>query len=187
MLGRRLARRSARLSAPTEPSPGASGIANFRPRRPTEPLFRAVRRHPPTLDATARQLRGGRGSDPEQGSPTGPTLGQGSRVRFRSRPVAQRASAAFAFWSADVTGFGCRPIANVAAHTGAGVRKPPGKEGAGCGAPGSAGAMGIWLAPSVQRRRYAAGSAAADEHRHPFPAQTGIKSALVQGVARPLP
>jgi hypothetical protein len=74
-----------------------------------------------------------------------------------------------------------------AARTRAGVRKPPGKEGAGCGAPGSAGAMGIWLAPSVQRRRHAAGSAAADEHRHPFPAQTGIKSALVQGVGRPLP
>lgn len=47
---------------------------------------------------------------------------------------------------------------------------------------GLSGAMGIWLAPSVQRRRYAAGSAAADEHRHPFPAQIGIKS-----VARPLP
>ena len=41
--------------------------------------------------------------------------------------------------------------------------------------------------PSVQGRRYAAGSAAAEEHRHWFPAQTGIKSALVQGVARPLP
>ena len=76
---------------------------------------------------------------------------------------------------------------NVAARTRAGVRKPPGKEGAGCGAPGSAGAMGIWRAPSVQRRRYAAGSAAADEHRHPFPSQAGIKSAPVQGVARPLP
>jgi hypothetical protein len=47
--------------------------------------------------------------------------------------------------------------------------------------------MGIWLAPSVQRRGYAVGSAAADEHRHPFPAQTSIMSALVQVVARPLP
>ena len=67
------------------------------------------------------------------------------------------------------------------------TRKAPYKEGAGCGAPGSAGAMGIWLAPSVQRWRYAVGSAAAEEQRHPVPAQTGIKSGLVQGVARPLP
>ena len=32
--------------------------------------------------------------------------------------------------------------------TGAVVRKPPGKESAGSGAPGSAGAMGIWLEPT---------------------------------------
>src|SRR5947207_870387 len=69
----------------------------------------------------------------------------------------------------------------------AGVRKPPGKEVAGCGAPGSAVAMGIWLAPSVQRRRQAAGSAGADEHRQPFPAQTGMKSVLMPGLARRLP
>ena len=84
-------------------------------------------------------------------------------------------------------GFRMPARTNVAARTRAGVRKPPGKEGAGCGAPGSAGAMGIWLAPSVQRRRCAAGRAATDEHRHPFPAQTGIKSAPMQGVARRLP
>jgi len=34
-----------------------------------------------------------------------------------------------------VTGFGRRHIANVATGTGAGVRKPPGKEGAGLGHP----------------------------------------------------
>ena len=84
-------------------------------------------------------------------------------------------------------GFRMPARTNVAARTRAGVRKPPGKEGAGCVAPGSAGAMGIWLAPSVQHRRCSAGRAAADEHRHPFPAQTGIKSGLVQGVARRLP
>ena len=64
-----------------------------------------------------------------------------------------------------VTGFGCRPITDARrAHTGAGVRKPPGKEGAGVGAPGSAGAMGIWLAPSVQRGPVKRAGAAADEH-----------------------
>src|ERR1700674_2723758 len=84
-------------------------------------------------------------------------------------------------------GFRMPARTNIAARTRAGVRKPPGKEGARCGAAGSAGAMGIWLAPSVQRRRYAAGRAAGEEHRHPSPAQTGIKSALMQGVARRLP
>ena len=84
-------------------------------------------------------------------------------------------------------GFRMPARTNVAARTRAGVRKPPWKEGAGCGAPGSAGAMGIWLAPSVQRWRYAVGSAAAEEHRHPVPAQTAIKSGLVQRVASALP
>jgi hypothetical protein len=45
-------------------------------------------------------------------------------------------------------GFRTPACTKIAARTRAGVRKPPGKEGAGCGAPGSAGAMGIWLAPS---------------------------------------
>lgn len=88
-------------------------------------------------------------------------------------------------WCCD--GFRMPAHRDGAAHAGAGVRKPPGKEGAGSGAPGSAGAMGIWRAPSVELRRYSASSSGADEHRHPFPAQSGIKSALVQGVWRPLP
>ena len=37
------------------------------------------------------------------------------------------------------------------AHRRAGVRKPPGNEGAGSGAPGSAGAMGNWLTPLAQQ------------------------------------
>jgi hypothetical protein len=42
-----------------------------------------------------------------------------------------------------VTGFGHRPIANVATHTGAGVRKPPVKEGAGLGHPAQRALWGI--------------------------------------------
>jgi hypothetical protein len=44
---------------------------------------------------------------------------------------------------------------------GAVVRKPPKKESAGSGAPGSADAMGIWLGPTVQRTPVAAVAAVA--------------------------
>ena len=42
-----------------------------------------------------------------------------------------------------VTGFGRRPVTNVATRTGAGVRKPPVKEGAGLGQPAQRALWGI--------------------------------------------
>src|SRR6516225_10351393 len=72
-------------------------------------------------------------------------------------------------------GFRMPARTNVAARTRAGVRKPPRKEGAGCGAPGSACAMEIWLTPSEHRGRHANSSPLADEHQHAFAAQGGIK------------
>ena len=64
-----------------------------------------------------------------------------------------------------VTGFGCRPIANVAARTGAGVRKPPGKEGAGLGHPAQRALWGIGWHWRVQQGAGAAGVGAANEWR----------------------
>ena len=117
------------------------------------------------------------------------SCGRPLRVRLQQVGVGRCGCNGLAAWchGAGCDGFRMPARTNIAARTRAGVRKPPGKEGARCGAAGSAGAMGIWLAPSVQRRRYAAGRAAGEEHRHPSPAQTGIKSALMQGVARRLP
>jgi hypothetical protein len=57
--------------------------------------------------------------------------------------------------SQAVTGFGHRPIANVATHTGAGVRNRPVKEGAGLGHPAQRAAEGKAVArlPFVQSSR----------------------------------
>jgi hypothetical protein len=65
---------------------------------------------------------------------------------------------------ARVTGFGLPAHTNLDARTRAGVRKPPGKEGAGCVAPDSAGAMGIWLARSQRPYRSPSTTSAADFH-----------------------
>src|SRR6516164_3196199 len=54
--------------------------------------------------------------------------------------------------SVPVTGFGCRP-AELSTRTGGGIRKPPGNETAGVEGL-SAGAMGIWFPPTVQRRAW---------------------------------
>ena len=63
----------------------------------------------------------------------------------------------------------------------AGVRKPPGKESAGSGAPGSAGAMGIWGADAVQRGPVDAAGAAAGKGQRGATGRMGVVTAMVAG------
>jgi hypothetical protein len=49
----------------------------------------------------------------------------------------------------------------------------------------SAGAMEIWLTPSEHRGRHATSSPLADEHRHAFAAQGGIKFGVAKGMHGP--